>query len=391
MPAASPILIAGAGIAGLAVALGLARAGQPVCLLEKRQVLNETGAGIQIGPNGVKALAWLGVRAAVEVNAFQPNRLSLFQASSDVRLTTLPLASGRHGAPYLTLLRKDLQSALLNVVMASSGVTLTPGFEVADIETIDGQVMVRSADGRTANGSALIGADGLWSRVRREISPLAPRPTGYTAYRAVIPRQDLPPAFDAPDVGLRLSRNVHVVHYPVSGGGALNVVAVVAGKSASQDWDEPGSLGDLTPFLAGCSAGLSGLLKRAPEWRRWPLFDLPKLSRWHSGRVVLTGDAAHPVLPFLAQGAVMALEDAVAMGQCVAAAGGFTPAVFERFASLRRGRTERLARAARANGKTYHFSGVMGLARDSVLRSTPPWLLIRGYDWLYGFDPVSEI
>ena len=266
MANSSPILIAGAGIAGLATAIGLARKGFAVTLLDRRPVLSEAGAGIQIGPNGVKALECIGVREAVEAVAFKPVGLTIRQGASGAKLTTLPwgaVAKNRYGAPFLTLLRTELQAALLAATRSSPGIELVLGFEVARIDTGGEGVTVKTDDGRGARGSALIGADGLWSRVRAEVGPIDPKPTGYVAYRAVIARAGLPAPFDAPEAGIWLGRTAHVVHYPVRGGDWLNLVVVVGGRETTRDWDELGQIAGIAPHLSQWPINLRDMLARA--------------------------------------------------------------------------------------------------------------------------------
>ena len=383
MSSPPPILIAGAGIAGLAAAVGLARAGFACRVFERRAEPTEAGAGIQIGPNGVRALAALGLREAVERVAFRPQGLVMRQGVTGAELTRLPwgAAERRYGAPFLALLRTGLHSVLLAAARTSPAIELVTGFGVAaiDAETVS----IRSESGRTERGAAIIGADGLWSRVRGAVSPAGPVAAGYTAYRAVIPRAGLSAPFDAPDVGLWIGREAHVVHYPVLGGAQINIVVVIGGGVASRDWDEQGSVSDVAPHLARWSMDLRGLLERAPEWRRWTLHDMPDLPRWTNGPVALTGDAAHPVLPFLAQGAVMALEDAVALANAVSVYRAPSPQALAAFAQARVPRVRRLAAASRANGRTYHLGGAAGVARDLVLRTASPAWLMGRYDWLY--------
>ena len=392
MVSTQPILIAGAGIAGLAAAIGLARKGFGVTVLERQPVLTEAGAGIQIGPNGVKALGCLGVRATVEAVAFRPAGLTIRRGESGDRLTTLPwgeAANARYGAPFLTLLRTELQAALLAAAKATPGLDLVLGFEASAFAISSGGITVQADDGREISGAALVGADGLWSRVRAGIGPTEPQPAGYTAFRTAIPRAGLQAPFDAPEVGLWIGREAHVVHYPVKGGDLLNIVAVVGGTASSRNWDEHGSSAEIAPFVATWPECLRELLRRAPGWRRWTLHDLPVVPRWSGQSRVLIGDAAHPVLPFLAQGAVMALEDAVVLAAIVGAAGGLTPDALRRFESLRRPRALKLTAASRRNGRIYHLSGPAAAARDLALRLTPAPLLLRNYGWLYGFDPAA--
>ena len=390
-----PWLIAGAGIAGLAAAIGLARHGHRVHVLERRAALSEIGAGIQIGPNGVKALGALGLRQAVEQVADRPDSIGVYLGRTGGRLTTLPLGASmqqRHGVPYLTLLRADLQSVLLKAARDQPGVTLELGFDLAGIAQTTDSVSARASDGRILTGVGLIGADGLWSQVRALQGDGAPPPSGMAAFRALLPRNQcgadrLPTPFFANDVGIWLGSDAHVVHYPVGGGSLLNLVVIVKSAPGAEGWDEPGGLADLSPHLAGWPAALLAVLQQAPDWRRWHLFERPAARSWSDGRILCIGDAAHPVLPFLAQGAVLALEDAAVLAGLLGPANGDPAAVLARFEHLRRPRTDRVAAASRRNAAAYHLRGPAALARNGVLRVTPPALLLGQYDWLYGYDP----
>ena len=386
---APPVLIVGAGIAGLALALALARAGRSVRLMEKRNVLTEAGAGIQVGPNGVKALAALGVLDALRPVAFQPERIAVFQGRTGRRLTTIELgqaAMQRYHAPYLTLHRSDLQAALLEAVKAALEVTLLYDFDVAGVEQSSATVTVRARDGRSESGVALIGADGLWSRVRQAVSGPSPIAAGYAAYRALIPRDMLTAPFNEPQVGLWIGRDAHVVHYPVRGGGLLNVVVIVKSSDSSPEWDQPGALAELTPHVARWAPALRTLLRQATWWRRWTLYDLVPPVQWHQGNMCLIGDAAHPLLPFLAQGAVMALEDSVLLATFLAGEGSDPAAAFAQFESVRRPRLMRVANASRSNGRLYHQGGLVAAVRDAGLRFTNPKGLLTSYDWLFSYD-----
>lgn len=384
------VLIAGAGIAGLAAAVALGRRGVHVRVLEKRAALSEAGAGIQIGPNGIKALAALGLREAITPFTFQPERIAIFQARSGVRLTAIELAdtaTRRYGAPYVTLHRSDLQAVLLAAARTTAGVALDLDFELADIEHTSDSLTVRAADGRSASAAALIGADGLWSRVRQLRGGPPPVATGLAAYRTLIPRGRLSAPFDAPQVGLWIGAGAHVVHYPVRGGALLNVVVIVKNAQLSDDWDAPGRIADVTPHVARWSPGMRELLALAPEWRRWTLYDLPEPWQWGKGNTILVGDAAHPLLPFLAQGAVMALEDAVVLAANWAEGSGRPAAALASFERARLPRVSRVATTSRNNGTLYHQRGLIGAGRDLALQAMSPKRLLAGYDWLFGYDP----
>ena len=315
-------LIAGGGIGGLAAAIALGRRGIACEVLERSHFAEETGAGIQLGPNATRALDALGVLDAIEPCAFRPDAIVVYDGISGRKLTAMPLgaAEERYGAPYLTLRRADLHAALRAVADSLSPVTLKSGFELAAIDAQGGNdVVVRAVDGCEAKGACLIGADGLWSAVRALVSPgAALRFAGATAWRAQAPRASLPAPFAEPVVGLWLGPRTHLVHYPVGGGADLNIVAVTAGGEARRGWNQSGTSATLLASFTRWTRDSKSLLERMEGWRGWSLYRLARLKSWSAGPIALLGDAAHPVLPFLAQGAALAIEDAVTLAALLA-------------------------------------------------------------------------
>jgi len=391
-----PILVAGSGIAGLAAAIALGRVGVPVHIIERRAAFAEAGAGIQIGPNGVKALRALGVADALTPLVGQPEAIAVRGARSGRVLARLPLGrwiEQRHGAPYWTLHRADLHAALLARAQSHPNMSIETGFAASDIA--DGSnIRVIGSTGQSVAGQALVAADGLWSSLRRHVAPgLAPSYAARRAYRAVVPAALAPPELTAATTtGLWLAPGVHAVHYPVRAGTEIALVLVTSvAVPPVEGWDGSVTTSEIETLTAGLNGSLSALLRAAEGWKSWGLYELPTLPRWHDGRTVLLGDAAHPMLPFLAQGAVMALEDALALERAVTAClrdGQPIETAFAKFETARRDRVRRVSETARRNGTVYHLSGMAALARDLVLRATPGERLIAGYDWLYGYDPT---
>ena len=254
------VLIAGGGIGGLATAIALARRGIDTEILERSDFTEQSGAGIQLGPNATRALQRLGVLEAIEPHSFRPEAIAIYDGLSGRRLTSLPLgeaAEARYGAPYLTLHRADLHAGLRAAAQSLAPIALTPGFELAAIDLKAGAVIARAGDGVEAKGASLIGADGLWSTVRAVVSPAARlRFAGGTAWRTRLPRGNLPAPFNDPVVGLWLGPDTHLVHYPVRGGDDLNVVAVTEGGAERQGWDQP----------AGAEALRAGFTRWAKEF-----------------------------------------------------------------------------------------------------------------------------
>jgi 2-polyprenyl-6-methoxyphenol hydroxylase-like FAD-dependent oxidoreductase len=384
----SRALIVGGGIGGLTTALALARTGMSATVLERSAFADETGAGIQLGPNATRALAELGVLDAITAAAFRPDVLRLFDGLSGTNLASVPLgrvAEERYGAPYLTLHRADLHASLLAACRAEGAIELRSGFEVTEAEALAEPVIVRGADGMQAEGSILVAADGLWSRLRDRIAPDADlRFSGTTAWRALLPRGEVPAPFDAPEVGLWLGPHAHLVHYPVRGGKDLNVVAVVEGGSAKQGWSRRAEPDLLLPSFQRWAQPAKTLLATVKTWRCWSLFRLKPLPRWTDGRMALLGDAAHPVQPYLAQGAALAIEDAITLAASLEASGGDPVSAFPRYQSLRMDRAARVQAQAARFGRIYHLRGPAAFARNFLLGRRSPESLLQSFDWLYG-------
>lgn len=396
------VLIAGGGIGGIAVAIALGQRGFTVSVLERSAFGEESGAGIQLGPNATRVLQQLGALKAIEQAAFRPQAIWIFDGLSGKRLAAVPLGSRvetRYGAPYLTLHRADLHAALLSVCTSNAGIALKPSFDVAAIEQDGETVSVTSAGGGNDEGTALVGADGLWSAVRKRVVPHATlRFAGATAFRTLLPRRSLPPPFDAPIVGLWLGPRAHIVHYPVRRGEDLNVVAVTEGEGERherqgherQEWNAPADAPALRARFARWCKDSQSLLELGEAWRSWSLYRLAPVAPWSTGRVVLLGDAAHPVLPYLAQGAALAIEDAAALAASLASA-PYDPAdAFTRYAHERRDRAWRVQREARLLGSLYHLRGPARLARNLVLGWRSEAGLLASLDWLYQPPPTRS-
>jgi 3-hydroxybenzoate 6-monooxygenase len=381
-------LIVGGGIGGLTTALALARNGLSSTVLERSAFADETGAGIQLGPNATRALAELGVLATITAAAFTPDNLRLFDGLSGTSLASVPLgrvAEERYGAPYLTLHRADLHASLLAACQAHNAIELRNEFEAAEAEILAEPVIVRGADGTQVEGSVLVAADGLWSSLRDRIAPNADlRFSGATAWRALLPRSEVPAPFAAPEVGLWLGPRAHLVHYPVRSGKDLNVVAVVEGGSAKQGWSRRAEADVLLPIFDRWATPAKALLETIKTWRCWSLFRLKPLPHWTEGRMALLGDAAHPVLPYLAQGAALAIEDAITLAASLKACGGDPASAFPRYQSLRMERAARVQAQAARFGRIYHLRGPAAFARNFLLERRRPESLLQSFDWLYG-------
>jgi salicylate hydroxylase len=380
-------LIAGGGIGGLAAAIALARQGMPCEILERSHFAEETGAGIQLGPNATRALRALGVLDTIG-GAFRPDSIVIHDGVTGAKLAAMPLgaaAEQRYGAPYLTLRRADLHAGLRAALASQRHAELRTGFDLSAIEAQGGDgVVARATDGSAAKGACLIGADGIWSALRSRISPGANlRFAGATAWRTQIARATLPARFAEPVVGLWIGPRTHLVHYPVGGGDDLNVVAVTAGGTGRQGWSEPREAASLLASFAPWAKDVKSLLERAEAWRGWSLYRLAGLERWSAGPLTLLGDAAHPVLPYLAQGAALAIEDGLALAACLARAPGDPASSFRNYEDQRRPRVTRVQRASRSFGVLYHLGGPLAAARNFILARQREETALRRFDWLY--------
>ncbi|HMN37010.1 MAG TPA: FAD-dependent monooxygenase [Hyphomicrobium sp.] len=390
----SPVLIAGGGIGGLATALALSKSGIPSHVLERRADFSETGAGIQIGPNGARILEAIGAAPWLREQVAAPDMLQVRDALTGARITSMPLGdwiAKRHGAPYWTAHRQDLHAALLQAARASPSITLTTGaMAEAATQTREG-VSLRCAECGTAlEGKALIAADGLWSTLRARHFDAAPaRPAGKNAYRTVVPVSSLPEGLAINDVHIWLTAGAHVVHYPVRAGREHAFVIILDEPHHATGWSTPVEAAFVCARAQRLAPSLRVLLEAGEGWRVWSLYELAMPQTWSQGRMALLGDAAHPVLPFLAQGAVLALEDAIVLARELSRDTGSVSEALTRYEDRRRPRALRVQGASRRNGRIYHLSGALARARDNVLRRSPATLLMRQYDWLYGWKPPA--
>jgi len=387
------VLIAGGGIGGLTAALALAAKGFRIVVFEQAPRLEETGAGIQLSPNATRVLARLGVAERLTASAVRPSavRVCSYRDREIVRIPLGAAVERRYRAPYWSIHRGDLQNALLAGIHAHPDITLHLGTRVENfaLDAEGVRLQLRGASGETdAHGVALIGADGLWSTVRARIGDRKrPRFAHRTAWRALLPANVLIPEFREPVVSLWLGPDAHLVAYPVKAGEAVNIVAIVRDEWREPGWSAPGRAEELLAHYDRWPPLVRNLLALPDRWSKWALHDRPPLRRWGRGPVTLLGDAAHPMLPFLAQGAAMAIEDAAVLAEQLARNPERPEQAFRRYRRLRARRTARVQQAARTNGRVYHLKYLAAVLRNIALRQRGGDSLLRRFDWLYGWRP----
>jgi len=390
------VLIAGGGIGGLAAAVACAKRGLTVRLIERAAQFSEVGAGIQIGPNVTRILqAWGLGEALAQVAAFPP-KLQARDAQSGAVLGTLTLgerAQALYGAPYATIHRADLQG-LLHEAAQGAGVALLLGQTMTGWHTSDELVQVSTLEGLNLQASALIGADGVWSAVRQQLLGDAPaRFTGHLAYRALVAQADLPAHLRTDQVTVWMGPRLHVVHYPVRSGQWLNLVAIVHGEQPAQAdaWDATAHAQALMQAMGAVGADLHERLASVPAWRQWALHDRAPMAGAHEmaqGRVALLGDAAHPMRPYLAQGAGMAIEDAQVLAKGLSASGASVSAQLQAYAEQRWARNARVQARAIRNGRIFHAQGPLALGRNLSMKLLGE--RVMDVPWLYGGGPAAE-
>jgi salicylate hydroxylase len=390
------VIIAGAGIGGLVAALALAQRGFRILIFDQAERLEEAGAGIQLSPNASRILIALGLDEQLRDYVGTPQELIVTNARTARVLARAPLGSvaeKRYGAPYWVIHRGDLQAVLLAAVRANPAISIHLATRVDDFASHkEGVTVSMLSSGRALEerGIALIGADGLWSSLRKRMGHSAePRFARHTAWRALAPGDKVEAELSRPAVNLLLGRHAHLVHYPVRRESLVNIVAIIR-----DDWREPGwsAEGDREEILARYPAGMWPRLARtllaAPQqWRKWALYDCAPFGSWGRGAATLLGDAAHPMLPYLAQGAAMAIEDAQVLARRLAENPDEPASAMRRYERERVRRTARVQRAARRNGAVYHMGGAEAFLRTLALLAMGGRLLVAHYNWLYAWKP----
>jgi salicylate hydroxylase len=389
------IFIAGAGIGGLTASLALAQQGFRVVIIEKAERLEEVGAGLQLSPNASRVLVGLGLQDRLAGRVVVPEAISLMSARGGGEIIRLPLgeaASQRAGAPYWVMHRADLQAALQAAVNDQPDIELRLGCQFEDAAAHAKGLTIVQRSGMTRRHDlalALIGADGIWSTVRNHLFPqVQPRFSGLIAWRGTLEATQLPREYASRRVQLWMGPNAHLVAYPISGGRQINIVVVVPGTWNRPGWSAPADGNELrSEFASPTWPGSARMMIGAVDgWRKFALFTVPDGFRWTDGAIALLGDAAHAMLPFAAQGAAMAIEDAAVLAKSLAGcdqSGPSIAAALQRYARLRRSRVARIQRTARGNGRIYHLTGPLALARDLAIRALGADRLLARQNWIY--------
>lgn len=385
-------LIVGGGIGGFATALALAQRGFDSDLVDAADSFGEVGAGIQLGPNVFKMFDRLGLTEAVNAVAVFPDALEMRDARSGETITEIPLTGPfreRFAYPYAVIYRPDLHRILREAALATGRVTARTGVKIVDYSQDAEGVRATAEDGETLSAPWAVAADGLWSRVRaRIVGDGKPRVSGHVAYRAVLPIEEVPPHLRRDRVVLWGGPKTHLVAYPLQSGKLFNLVVVFHSDRYEEGWNVFGDPEELRDRFAGQHADVLALLDKVDTWRMWVLCDREPTDAWVDGRIGLLGDAAHPMLQYLAQGACMAIED----GVCLAAKMQATPhdpnAAFCAYRDARTLRTARVQLTARFYGDVYHAAGMTAALRNHLLAQRRPEDAYKGMAWLY--DGIDE-
>jgi 3-hydroxybenzoate 6-monooxygenase len=382
------VIVAGGGIGGLAAALAISRQGFRVKVLEQAADIGEIGAGIQLGPNAFAAFDALGVGAETRAKAVYTERLLMMDAIDESVVGEIPVGEAfrkRFGNPYAVIHRADVHGALYDAVKANPSVEVVSGTRVVALEQDAAGVTVRDQNGNSFRGTALIGADGVKSVVRELLVGDGVRVSGHVVYRAVVEAKDFPENLRWSSATIWVGPNCHLVHYPMRGGEQYNVVVTFHSRE-QETWSvTEGSAAEVQSYFADVCPKARQLIDLPKSWRRWATADREPIANWTHGRTTLLGDAAHPMLQYLAQGACMALEDAVTLGEALAAHNGDFTHAFARYQRSRVARTARVALSAREMGRIYHAKDVERLVRNDLWKGRTPERFYDAVEWLYGW------
>jgi 3-hydroxybenzoate 6-monooxygenase len=383
-----PVLVAGGGIGGLAAALALTRQGFAVKVLEQAAELGEIGAGIQLGPNAFSAFDALGIGEHARSLAVYTDEMVMHDALDETLVGRIPTGEAfraRFGNPYAVIHRADVHKSLLEGAEASGHIEVATSTTVASVEQDANSVTVIDAKGHRHRGAALIGADGVKSAVRAQFVGDAARVSGHVVYRAVVEKKDFPTDLQWNAAAIWVGPKCHLVHYPLRGGEQYNVVVTFHSRNAEEWSVREGSRGEVQSYFDGICPRARQLIDLPKDWKRWATADREPIGRWTFGRTTLLGDAAHPTLQYLAQGACMAMEDAVTLGEALRLNDRHFDAAFAHYQRSRVARTARVVLSAREMGRIFHAQGVERLVRNDLWRGRSAERFYDAMEWLYGW------
>ncbi|MBN8999706.1 MAG: FAD-dependent monooxygenase [Rhizobiales bacterium] len=381
------IAIVGAGVAGLSAALLLSRGGSPVSVFERTAVPYQFGAGLQLSPNAGRILEQLGLGPALDRVAVRPVAIDLCSGQTGRTIVSLPLshAAARYGSPYRVLHRSDLQAILIEAVLYDRTIDFQLAAPVTDVAA-EGRQIGFSIKGKRVRADLMIGADGISSQVRTLVDPAAtPILARRTAWRTTIPADSVPNEIPRDRITVFLMERSHIVIYPIRLGREINVVAIVEEDWLADGWAEHGEAAEIVARFRGSAPVVADTIAAGHDWTRWCLRAIQPSGPWFHGGAVLIGDAAHAMLPFLAQGAAMGIEDAAILTRSLANPALDREAALRRYDALRRPRVDRVWRSARQTGRVYHMTPLTAPFRDATMRALGGERLLARYDWLYGW------
>ena len=383
------VLVAGGGIGGLAAALALVRQGFRVTVLEQSPEIGEIGAGIQLGPNAFHAFDALGIGEKARGRAVYTDYMVMHDAIDAYQVGKIPTGEAfrqRFGNPYAVIHRADVHLSLLEGAQETGLVDFHTSTRVVGIEQDGDGVTVTAQDGRTFRGVALIGADGVKSVVRQQYVGDPARVTGHVVYRAVVEKQDFPQELQWNAASIWVGPNCHLVHYPLRGGEQYNVVVTFHSREQEEWGVREGSKEEVQSYFQDICPKARQLIDLPKSWKRWATADREPIGQWTYGRVTLLGDAAHPTTQYMAQGACMAMEDAVTLGESLRSCGNDWTQALDLYQRARVARTARIVLSSREMGRIYHAKGVERLVRNDLWRGRTPERFYDAMEWLYGWN-----
>jgi salicylate hydroxylase len=384
-----PVLVAGGGIGGLAAALALVRQGFRVKVLEQSPEIGEIGAGIQLGPNAFHAFDALGVGELTRSRAVFTDYMVMHDAIDEFEVGRIPTGEAfrqRFGNPYAVIHRVDVHRSLLEGAQATGQVEFVTSTRMERVAQDEAGVTVFDQTGQAHRGLALIGADGVKSVLRAQYVNDPPRITGHVVYRAVVEKADFPPELQWNAASIWVGPNCHLVHYPLRGGEQYNVVVTFHSRQAEEWGVTEGTKAEVQSYFQDICPKARQLIDLPKSWKRWATADREPIGQWSFGRATLLGDAAHPTTQYLAQGACMALEDAVTLGEALRVRGNDFIAAFDLYQRSRVARTARIVLSAREMGRIYHAKGVERLVRNELWKGRTTERFYDAMEWLYGWN-----